>query len=242
MKSLLTETRPLTYVPKRIITLLITSLVLQCLWHGMQFDLTGKRTDLTAPPDQQFVRLLGLSDDVTTARLLMLWLQAFDTQPGVSLSLRELDYSHVSDWLGLILQLDEKMQYPLLAAARFYAEVPDPDRQRLMIRFITDKFLEEPNYRWPAMAHAVYIAKHRMKDLSLAQQCARLLREHTSSAQVPYWARQMEFFVLEDMGELEAAKILIGGLLESGELEDKHQRHFLAQKLQQLEEKIKQGN
>ena len=34
------------------------------------------------------------------------------------------------------------------------------------------------------------------------------------------WARQMRIFILEDMGEVESAKILLGGLLASGEVTD----------------------
>ena len=36
---------------------------------------------------------------------------------------------------------------------------------------------------------------------------------------VPLWARQMEIFILEDMNELEAARIMLGGLLGSGEIQ-----------------------
>lgn len=242
MKSVLTETRPLAHVPRTVIILLGTALLLQCLWHASWFNLEKRKTELQSSPDSHIVRLLGLSDDLPVAKFIMLWLQAFDNQPGISLSLSELNYAHVTEWLDLIMELDAVTQYPLLAAARFYAEVPDPGRQRQMIAFITEKFLEAPNRRWPAMAHTVYVAKHRMKDLPLAQECARLLRVHTRAELVPHWARQMEFFVLEDMGELEAAKILIGGLLESGELKDKHQQRFLSQRLQELEQRIDEGN
>jgi hypothetical protein len=46
----------------------------------------------------------------------------------------------------------------------------------------------------------------------------------------------MEIYVLEDMGEIEAAKILIGGLLESGEITDAHELKFLEERLRRLEE------
>ena len=145
--------------------------------------------------------------------------------------------------MELILKLDNKSQYPLLAAARFYAEVPVSDKQRKMIQFVKEKFLEAPNYRWQAMAHAVYISKHRIKDLQLALECAKLIRLYAKADTVPHWAKQMEFFVLEDMGELEAAKILIGGLLESGELKDIQQQKFLVQRLKEIEERqIQESN
>lgn len=238
MRSLLVATRPVNYVPRLVWILLLACLIGQCLFHGLQAGPETRRTALSSPPASDFIRLAGISDSVTSARLLMLWLQAFDNQPGISLSLRELDYTRVIEWLEVILQLDSRMQYPMLAAARFYAEVPDPERQYLMLDFIQDQFLQQPNTRWPAMAHAVYIAKHRLQDLPLARDIARLLRVHATARSVPYWARQMEFFVLEDMGELEAARILIGALLDSGELDDPQQQRFLTERLQQLEQRL----
>jgi hypothetical protein len=45
----------------------------------------------------------------------------------------------------------------------------------------------------------------------------------------------MEIFILEDMNELEAARILIGTLLQSGALQDPAELRFLKQRLEELE-------
>jgi hypothetical protein len=50
----------------------------------------------------------------------------------------------------------------------------------------------------------------------------------------------MEIYVLEDMGEIESAKILIGGLLESGAITDAHEIQFLLDRLDRLERESKQ--
>jgi hypothetical protein len=55
-----------------------------------------------------------------------------------------------------------------------------------------------------------------------------------SATTAPNWARQMRVFVLEDMGEAEAAAILLGGLLASGEVTDRQEIHFLMARLKQL--------
>ena len=44
----------------------------------------------------------------------------------------------------------------------------------------------------------------------------------------------MRIFLLEDLGEAEAAAVLLGGLLESGEVTDPKELHFLTQKLEEL--------
>jgi hypothetical protein len=237
MKLFVKNTRAITAVPKNIWVCLFISLVLQCVWHSTFSDFQIKRQDLSVPPKAEFIRLVSLDDPIPAAKWVMLWLQAFDNQPGISIPLKELDYQRVSEWLDLILELDNKIQYPLLAAIRFYGEVADEKKQRTMIDYISKKFMENPDERWQFMAHAVHIAKHRIKDQQLALKCAKMIRQFALGDNVPYWAKQMEIFVLEDMGELESAMVLIGGLLESGELSDPNQRKFLSQRLSELEER-----
>ena len=227
--------RPVSFVPKWVILALLILLASQIAYHAVSTKLIAEIKPLSSPPHEQYLALSGLSDRILTAKMLMLKLQSHDNQPGISIPLRDLNYDRVIEWLDLILSLDDRTAYPLLAAIRFYAEVEDRDKQRQMVRYVTAKFLQDPDERWPYMAHAVYIAKHRIKDMELALQTARLIRMHAKADSVPYWARQMEIFVLEDMGELEAAKVLIGGLLESGELQDVQQRAFLSQRLEEIE-------
>ena len=48
----------------------------------------------------------------------------------------------------------------------------------------------------------------------------------------------MEIFILEDMNELEAARIMLGGLLESGAIHDPAEARFLQQRLEELERRL----
>ena len=45
----------------------------------------------------------------------------------------------------------------------------------------------------------------------------------------------MEIFVLEDMNELDAARVLLGAMLEGGRIRDPAERRFLEQHLRDLE-------
>jgi hypothetical protein len=49
----------------------------------------------------------------------------------------------------------------------------------------------------------------------------------------------MEIFLREELNEEESAKILLGGLLQSGRITDPKEWHFLSEKLKQLEGKSK---
>ena len=57
-----------------------------------------------------------------------------------------------------------------------------------------------------------------------------------SNDAAPPWVTQMEIYVLEDLGEFESARIIIGGLLESGKLAgNDNELRFLKNKLAELQ-------
>ncbi len=227
----LNKERSVSVVPKPIITSLLLALVLQISWHYQQPKPIATAISLTAPPAQPLLELIGMGDSVALSKLLMLRLQAFDNQPGISIPFLKLDYEKVTNWLESIARLDPKSQYPYLAAARVYAEVQDEDKKRRMLDFVHSGFLKNPDVQWPAMAHAVFIAKHRLNDLALALRYAKDIRLSLTNSNVPSWVRQMELFVLEDLGDLESARILLGGFLESGLIKDEQEFRFLKERL-----------
>ncbi len=223
----------------RLSVLLFVALALQFLVHWHTPPAQARAIDLPALPSVLVLRAASLDEPIALSKALMLYLQAFDNQPGLSIPFRDLDYGRVAQWLTEIVALDPPSQYPLLSASRLYAEVPVPAKQRQMLDFVHAAFLQDPNRRWRWLAHAVLIAKHRLKDLPLATRYAADLRKHARGDEVPHWAQQMEIFIREDMNELESAKILLGGLLQSGRVTDPKEWHFLSEKLKELEGKSK---
>jgi len=168
----------------------------------------------------------------------MLYLQAYDLGAGNALPYQRLDYARLVQWLRAILDTDPRSEYPLFAAARVYAEVNDPAKCREMLAFLHQAFLEDPNRRWPWLAHAALLAKHRLGDLALARRFAADIEHLTTDPSIPLWAKQMEIFILEDMNELEAAKIMLGGLLATGRITDPQERRFLQGRLEELERRL----
>jgi hypothetical protein len=150
----------------------------------------------------------------------------------------KVDYRPLVAWLRRILMLEPRSQYPLFLAVRVYGESPDPARARLALDLAYQEFFVDPERRWPWLAHAALLAKHRLGDLPLARRYASALQRHARSPQVPLWARQMELFILEDMNELEAARIMLGGMLESGAVQDPAELRFLRQRLEELEARV----
>ena len=222
------DARPLGSLPAWLWLALGVTLAAQIGLRATSRPVDAERSELPTAPSAQGLRLASFGEPEALGRVAMLYLQAFDLGP-------KLDYSRLIGWLRAILALDPRSQYPLFAAARVYAEVPDPARAREMLEFIHEQYLVDPNRRWPWLAHAALLAKHRLRDLPLARRYAAEIDRHTTAGDVPLWAKQMEVFILEDMNELEAARILLGGLLASGKIQDADEARFLRHKLEELE-------
>ena len=228
----MTGERSLTDVPRSVWLALFVALILQVAWQAAQPRPVASAAALTAPPPLAALRVASIGEPVVLAQLTTLYLQAFDNQPGISIPFRELDYARVVQWLTTILKLDPVGQYPLLLAAQVYGQVSDLARERVMLTFVHEQFMQDPTRRWRWLAHAAIMAKHRLHDAPLALNYARDITRLAPAA--PSWARQMHIFILEDIGELASAKILLGGLLASGEIRDEHELRFLTERLESM--------
>ncbi len=235
------DERPVAAVPRWILGLLAASLAVQIGWKAQIRPGTPAAEDLPPPPLPQVLRVLALGEPATLARLAMLYLQAFDYHGTNALPYRKLDYGRLIGWLRSIQELDTRSAYPLFSAARVYAEVADRQRQRMMLEFVYEQFLLDPNRRWPWAAQAALVAKHRLRDLPLALKYAKAIDRLTTARDVPLWAKQMGVFILEDMNELDAARIMLGGLLAGGQVTDPGELRFLEGRLKTLEERSRIG-
>lgn len=231
--------RPLSSVPRLVLALLIGAMLLQATSALMREPPRTSAEDLTLPPSMNTLRMAAFGDPVPLAKLLMLNLQAFDLQAANQVRYQDLDYDRLIAWLRVILTLDPTGQYPLHAASRIYADVADETRQRKMLEFVYEAFFADPDHRWPWLAQAAAHAKHRLHDLPLARRYAAAIQQHTKSMNVPIWAKQMEAFILEDMNELEAAKVMIGGFIASGQASEPGELKFLEERLKQIESRLR---
>jgi len=232
------DERSLSQVPRWVWLVLGAALAAQVAWRAAERPAAPHAEDLPSAPSPSALRLASFGEREAAARLAMLYVQAFDLGGGNTLPFQKLDYQRLIGWLRAALALDPRSEYPLFSAARLYAEVDDAVKSRQMLAFIHEEFLRDPNRRWPWLAHGALLAKHRLRDLPLARRYAAAIDRHTTATDVPLWARQMEIFILEDMNELEAAKVMLGGLLASGTIRDAGEARFLKQRLDELEARI----
>ncbi len=215
--------------PAGVVVLLLGALAAQCALHAVVPTPVAPAAVLPAAPPATALRLASLGDAPLAARLVMLYLHAFDA----GIPLHELDYGHVAGWLEAALALDPRGREPLQAAAQVYAAVADPVRVRIMLGVVERAFAADPARRWPEMAQAAVVARHRLHDMALARRYARAVRLHAPAASP--WARQLELFILQDMSELDSARAVAGALLSDGTITDPDEIRFLERRLRELE-------
>ncbi len=74
--------------------------------------------------------------------------------------------------------------------------------------------------------------------MDLAREYAQALRLQATGPEVPTWAKQMEILLLQDMGELETAEILLGALVASRNVRDDRELAFLQERLAEIRAKL----
>lgn len=227
------SSRPLHCVPRWVIWGLLGSVLVQVSWRLHPLHLPTSLTPLHPPPRVEVLRAMSLGDPVASGKYLTLWLQTQEIQQGQFLSYRQLDYSTLTQWLGTILALDPKAEYPLFAASYLYSNVQDDERLEQLLDFIYNQSVADIATRWRWLAHASILAKHRLQDMPRALQYAKAVADH-ATPDMPHWVQQMHLFILEDMGELERLRLEIGGLLASGKLTDPNEIRFFEERLRQL--------
>ena len=173
------------------------------------------------------LRAAAGGEPAVLARVLMLWLQAFDYRGGASLAFLDLDYRALAEWLDRILGLDPRSEYPLRAAVLVYANVRSPEKVRSMLDFVHAKFLEDPSRRWRWLAVAALLARHRLGDRPLALRYALALTERGTGPTVAAWARDMSLGLLRESGRERDAAALARHLLASGRVTAPHEVRYL---------------
>jgi hypothetical protein len=187
--------------------------------------------DLGTPPPSGVVRAAALGEDVLASYLSTLYVQNFNMHLGLATPLAAIDRTQVVRWLDLAMNLDPGSGYPLLLASRHYGETGNPAQQRMMLDWVYGRFEERPNQRWPWLVHAVYVARHELNDLPLAEHYAAALRTQVNDPKAPSWVRQMDLLLQADRGAAEDARAILGALIAAGQIRSPAELRFLESRL-----------
>ena len=158
---------------------------------------------------------MTLSDPEFSYRMGAITLQSMGDGGGRVVPLKEYDYEGLMAWFRLLGKLNPVSDHIPMIAAYYFGATQEPDQARLVAQFLGEAGQSGKGEKWRWLAHAVFLARYRAKDmdyaLELAYKLANLKLEDGS--ELPIWARQMPAFVLTAMGEEEAARGIMLSIL-----------------------------
>lgn len=186
----------------------------QLALHVTTRDVTPPWDVLGPPPSDTALELLAFGDRELLFRWATLSLQNAGDGGGRVTPLTAYDYGSVVGWLERLDDLSPRSRVVPALAAHYFGQTKDRDDLRRIVNFLARAVPRDPERRWQYLAHAVVIARHRLNDLPLALDLARRLAA-LPAGDIPLWTRQMPAFVLEGMGETQAAREVMEAILST---------------------------
>lgn len=165
------------------------------------------------PPGKTSLMFSFLGDKALAYRVWAIALQNFGNAGGNYKSLADYDYDNVSLWLNLLENLEPESNFTPLLAAYYFGATTRPEQLPPIIAYLERVGSNPEGEEWRWLAHAVYLARHGMRDmpeaLRLAKKLGGMYREG-----MPAWTLQMQALITaEEMGDKEAAYVLLKSML-----------------------------
>lgn len=200
--------------PFKALAAVVAALCLQALFWSQTRDLRAGLEEVPPAPSPAVANALALGDHQFLYRTTTFALQNLGDEGGRVTPLKDYDYQRLGRWFSLLDQFDPRSNYLPVLVGHYFSQSPEPDHVRVVIAYLSRIALREPAQNWRWLAHAVYLARHKVKDLGLALNLAYRLAALEAPG-MPIWTRQMPAFVLAEVGDKEAARDLMEAILES---------------------------
>ena len=225
----------------------VTLLVL-FVWLGILFALwrVSYYTHTTWPgvppvPSKNFAPAMGFGDRELAYRMGATGLQNMGDGGGRVTPLLDYDYALLFKWFQLLHHLNPKAEAVPLLAGYYYSFVKNPEQQKYVVAYLAHVGYSLEGEKWRWLAQAVFLARHRLRDLDYALKLANDLASlyDQSMGTMPLWTKQMPAFVMVAMDEKEAARQLIEAILATNKTLPKEEINFMKSFIdEQLDEKF----
>jgi hypothetical protein len=219
----------------RALLLFIALSVQLSVWYVIR-DVKPRLIVVPPVPSKTEVALFSLGDKEWYFRTLAFTLQNAGDSFGRFTPLKDYDYALLYQWFLLLDTLDARSDFVPSIASYYYSQTQNKSDVKYIVRYLEQHAARNPEKKWWWLAQAVYLAKHVLNDKQWALSLAKKL-SHVN-ADMPAWARQMPALVYAELGEKEAALVIIKGLLEHPErfspAELRYMKFFIDKRLDDL--------
>lgn len=197
------------------------------LWAGSN-NLFVRWEGVPPVPGKTGAVIMGLGDAEMSYRFGAITLQSLGDGGGRVTPLKDYDYAKLGQWFWLLDGLDPASNHVPMLAAFYFGGTPVPKDVGIIVDYL-GKVGDSPlGNKWRWLAHAVFLARHRMNDIDLALDLAYKLSKIDPVGDVmPAWAKQMPAFVLAHKGDKEAARQIMENLLLSSQYFHPNEVNFM---------------
>ncbi len=190
---------------------IITSLNIG-LWFYSS-NIYTKWTNVPPAPKMSSAKISFLDDISLGYRVYGLALQNFGSI-GQTQNLKAYNYDNLGRWFVLMDALDSKSHFMPYMAAYYFGATPDEKQLKPVIAYLEKAGMKPGPQNWRWLAQAAYLARHRMKDMDEALRIARKLGS-IYKPPMPIWTRNMEPMLKADLGDKQAAYLLMLEILKT---------------------------
>lgn len=181
-------------------------------WSASQ-DIYSGWEGVPPVPSRNGAVMMTLGDSELSYRFLALILQNLGNTGRDTVPLKSYDYEKLGKWFFLLHELDPASDHVPMIAAYYFGGTRIPKDVAVVVDYLGVVGQIPVGEKWRWLAHAAYLARHRMHDLSLALKLAYKLARMPGKDEFPQWARQMPAFILKEQGENEAARQMMENML-----------------------------
>jgi F0F1-type ATP synthase delta subunit len=193
--------------------LFLVLLGLQCLfWYHSRHHLPELGV-VPEPISYPAALAMSFGDEEFYFRAQALRLQNTGDTFGRVTPLKDYDLEKIKEWFLLLDKFNHRSNLLPNMAAYYFSQTQDKEQTRYMAEYLYSHAMQNPSTKWWWLAQAVYLANHRLKDRPWALEMAKELA--AVEGEMPWWARQMPAFILEEMGDREAAMKIIESILDN---------------------------
>ena len=181
----------------------------------------------------------SLGDEQAYFRMKTMELQMAGDTFGRTTALKDYDFPLLKKWFFYLDELDSRSNFTPSIAAYYFSRTQNPPDVIYPLDYLEAHADRDPPNKWWWYSQAIYLANSVLKDKPRALQIAKKLR--AVEADMPMWARQMEVFMHEDLGDKDTAEAIMCEVFENfteiPELERNFMMHFFEERLETVDDK-----
>jgi hypothetical protein len=227
------------------IFLIIALLAQITFWHSVK-DIKPNLKITPEIPTPNQTEAFSLGDHQAYFRLKTLDLQMAGDTFGRTTALKDYNFPLLKEWFFFLDTLDSKSNFAPSIAAYYFSRTQNPPDVIYTLDYLEAHADKDPSTKWWWYSQAIYLANSVLGDKERALQIAKKLR--VAEGDLPLWARQMEVFIQEDLGNKDTAEAIMCEVLsgasekEMSEMETNFIVHFFKERMRTIGKEFNQQN